>query len=375
MSALFSPIRLGRMTLPNRIVVSPMCQYSAIHGDATDWHLAHLGQLAMSGAALVLTEAAAVEPIGRISHGDLGLYDDENEAALKRVLGFCRKHGTSKLGIQLAHAGRKASAKVPWEGGGPVSPDEDPWETVAPSAIPFADGWPAPREASETDMDRIVLAHAAAAERAVRLGFDAIEMHASHGYLLHEFLSPISNRRTDAFGGPLENRMRFPLRVFEAIRAAAGEDVAVGARITGSDWMEGGITPDEAVHVARELERRGCDYLDVTSGGVSPNAKVELGPGYQVPFADAVKRAVRIPVWSVGLIVTPHQAEEIVASGRADMVALARTILDDPRWPWHAADALGAEIARPPQYERAGPKLWPGAKYKNELAVARAAAE
>jgi 2,4-dienoyl-CoA reductase-like NADH-dependent reductase (Old Yellow Enzyme family) len=364
MSQLFSPIRLGGQDFPNRIVISPMCQYSAIHGDANDWHLVHLGSLAMSGAGLLVLEATAVEEIGRITHGDLGLYNDENEAALHRVLGFCRKHGSARLGIQIAHAGRKASAQVPWEGGRALAADADPWETISASAIPFAEGWHTPREATSEDIDRMVAAFAATAQRAVRLGFEAVELHAAHGYLLHQFLSPVSNRRTDEYGGSLENRMRFPLRAFEAVKAVCPPEVALGARITGSDWIEGGIDVEEAVAFASELKRRGCHYVDVTSGGIALNAKIQIGPGYQVPFAAEVKRRVGIPVWSVGLIVTPEQAEEVVASGQADMVALARTVLDEPHWPWTAAQVLGAEVPRPPQYARAAPALWPGAAYK-----------
>ena len=369
MSQLFSPIRLGPLELPNRIVVGPMCQYSAIHGDANDWHLVHLGSLSMSGASLLVLEATAVEEQGRISHGCLGLYGDENEAALTRVLGFCRKHGSAKLGIQLAHAGRKGSAQVPWEGGRALGPDADPWPTVSASAVPFAEDWHVPEAATEGDLDRIEAAFAAAAKRAVHLGFDLIEVHAAHGYLLHQFLSPISNRRQDAYGGSLENRMRFPLRVFGAVKAAA-PDLAIGARITGSDWIEGGITPDEAVAFASEVKARGGHYVDVTSGGISLDARIAIGPGYQVPFAAEVRRRADIPVWSVGLIVTPEQAEEIVASGEADMVALARAMLDDPHWAWNAARALGAEVARPSQYERAAPKFWPGAAYKQRPAEA-----
>jgi 2,4-dienoyl-CoA reductase-like NADH-dependent reductase (Old Yellow Enzyme family) len=370
-SQLFSPIRLGPIELANRIAVGPMCQYSAIHGDANDWHLVHLGQLSMSGASLLILEATAVEQAGRITHGCLGLYGDENEAALRRVIGFCRKHGSATLGIQLAHAGRKASAQVPWDGGQALGSGDDPWATVSASAIPFADGWHVPAEATEADMDRMVHAFADAARRSVHLGFELIEVHAAHGYLLHQFLSPLSNRRTDAYGGSLENRMRFPLRVFEAVKQAA-PGIAVGTRITGSDWAEGGITPDEAVAFAGELKARGCDYIDVTSGGIVASAKIKIGPGYQVPFAAEVRRRVGIPVMSVGLIVTAGQAEEIVASGEADMVGLARTMLDDPHWAWHAAQELGAEVERPPQYARAAPKLWPGASYK-QPAMARAA--
>jgi NADPH2 dehydrogenase len=368
MSQLFSPLRLGPLELANRIVVGPMCQYSAIHGDANDWHLVHLGSLSMSGASLLVLEATAVEEMGRISHGDLGLYNDENEAALARVLGFCRKHGSARLGIQLAHAGRKASAQVPWEGGRALAADADPWPTVSASAVPFADDWHTPAAATEADLDRMVTAFATAAKRAIRLGLDLIEVHAAHGYLLHQFLSPLSNRREDAYGGSLENRMRFPLRVFEAVKAAA-PGIAVGARITGSDWAEGGITVDEAVAFASELKARGCDYVDVTSGGLNLAAKIAIGPGYQVPFAAEIRRRAAIPVWSVGLIVTPEQAEAIVASGEADMVALARTMLDDPHWAWHAAQVLGAEVVRPPQYARAAPKLWPGATYRQPPAL------
>jgi 2,4-dienoyl-CoA reductase-like NADH-dependent reductase (Old Yellow Enzyme family) len=376
MSQLFSPIRLGPVEIANRIAISPMCQYSAIHGDANDWHMVHLGSLSMSGAGLLVLEASAVENIGRITHGDLGLYTDENEAALHRVIGFCRRHGSAKLGIQLAHAGRKASAQTPWDGGRALGPDADPWETVSASAVPFAEGWHTPREATLEDIDRIVAAFAKAAERAVRLGFELIELHGAHGYLLHQFLSPLSNKRTDQYGGSLENRMRFPLRVFEAVKAVCPPQVALGVRITGSDWMEGGLVVDEAVAFASELKSRGCHYVDVSSGGNALNAKIQIGPGYQTHFAAEVKRRVDIPVWSVGLIVTPEQAEEIVASGQADMVALGRTILDEPHWPWTAAQVLGGEVARPPQYARAAPKVWPGASYKQTGPVRpRAAAE
>ena len=368
MSQLFSPIRLGAVEFANRIVVAPMCQYSAIHGDATDWHFVHLGSLSMSGAALLVLEATAVEERGRITHGCLGLYSDENAAALSRVLSFCRKNGSTKLGIQLAHAGRKASSQLPWAGGRALPADDDPWPTISASAVPFADGWHVPAEATEADLDEMVEAFEASARRAAKLGFEAIEVHAAHGYLLHQFLSPLSNARTDAYGGTLENRMRFPLRVFEAVKAACTDEVAVGARITGSDWIEGGITIDDAVAFASELKARGCQYVDVTSGGISLGAKIEVGPGYQVPFAAEIRRRVDIPVWSVGLIVKPEQAERIVANGEADMVALARTALDDPHWAWNAAQVLGGEVRRPPQYARAAPKSWPGADFKHEAA-------
>ena len=376
MSALFSPIRIGRQDFANRIAIAPMCQYSAVHGDANDWHLVHLGSLAMSGAALLILEATAVEEGGRITHGCLGLYSDENEAALARTVLFCRKHGSAKLGIQLAHAGRKASQTVPWEGGRALPPDGDPWPTVAASAIPFGEGWHTPAEATAEDLDRIAEAFAGAARRAARLGFELVEMHAAHGYLLHQFLSPISNERRDEYGGSAENRMRFPLRVFEAIRAAVPDQVAAGARITGHDWVEGGIDTAEAASFVAELKRRGCDYVDVSSGGVSLRSKVEIGPGYQVPFAAEIRRRADIPVMSVGLIVTPEQAEEIVASGQADMVALARAALDEPHWAWNAAERLGGTVQRPPQYARAAPAVWPGAAYKHAAREPeRAAAE
>lgn len=373
MSQLFTPVRLGGQTYDNRVVVSPMCQYSAIHGDATDWHLVHLGALAMSGAGLLVLEAAAVEEGGRITHGDLGLYSDENEASLNRVLGFCRKHGSAKLGIQLAHAGRKASQSVPWEGGVALGPEADPWETVSASAVPFTPDWHTPREAGEADLERIVAAFEEATRRAVRLDFALVEVHAAHGYLLHQFLSPLSNRRTDAYGGSLENRMRFPLRVFEAVRRACPAELTLGARLSATDWTEGGFAIEDAIAFASELKRRGCDYLDVSSGGNAARAKVAIGPGYQAPFAAAIRRAVGIPVWGVGLIVTPDHAEELVATGEVDMVALGRTILDDPHWPWNAARVLGATVVRPPQYARAAPEVWPGAGYKD--AAARRAAE
>jgi 2,4-dienoyl-CoA reductase-like NADH-dependent reductase (Old Yellow Enzyme family) len=375
-SHLFMPVRIGGQEFANRIVVSPMCQYSGMHGSATDWHFVHLGSLAMSGAGLLVVEATAVQESGRITHGDLGLYNDDNEAALHRVLGFCRRHGSAKLGIQLAHAGRKASAQAPWEGGGSLGPDADPWSTVSASAIPFAEGWHVPAEASREDIDRIVAAFAAAATRAVRLGFELIEIHAAHGYLLHQFLSPFSNRRTDEFGGSLENRMRFPLRCFEAVRAACPAGIAVGARLSATDWEEGGVDLDEAVAFASELKARGCDYVDVSSGGILPRAKIAIGPGYQAGFAAEIRRRTGLPVWSVGLIVTPEQAEDIVSTGQADMIALGRTILDDPHWAWNAAQVLGAEVSRPPQYARAAPAVWPGAAYKHaDASRARIAAE
>jgi 2,4-dienoyl-CoA reductase-like NADH-dependent reductase (Old Yellow Enzyme family) len=360
-SRLFEPITLGGVTLANRIAVSPMCQYSAADGSANDWHLQHLGALSLSGAGLVIVEQTAVEPRGRISRGCLGLYSDANEAALARIVALCRRWGGARLGIQLAHAGRKGSARLPWQGGGPLAPDAGAWTTAAPSAIPFDDPWPVPEALDEAGLARIRDAHADAAQRADRLGFDLVELLGAHGFLLHGFLSPIANRRRDRYGGSLANRMRFPLAVAAALRAVWPREKALGMRITGCDWLAGGITPEEAGIFARELHEIGFDYVCVSSGGISPQARVNIAPGYQVPFAAAVKKASGIAVQAVGMIVDPQQAETIVAEGRADCVALARAFLDDPRWAWHAAAALGADIAYPPQYRRARPDQWPGA--------------
>jgi NADPH2 dehydrogenase len=359
-STLFSPIKLGSVELDNRIVVSPMCQYSAVDGCATDWHLAHLGMLANSGAGLVIVEATHVERHGRITHGCMGLYSDESEAALKRVIDFCRRAGTAKLGIQLAHAGRKASAQRPWEGGGPLKPGQDPWDTIAPSALPFGPGWHTPRAMAAHEFTRVRGAFAAAVQRAVRIGFDAIELHMAHGYLAHSFMSPIANRRADEYGGSLENRMRFPREFAEAVRQVVPHTIALGARITGSDWIDGAWAPADAVFCAKALKAAGVDYVDVSSGGISSDARTPTTQGYNVDIAAQV-RATGIATRTVGLIVTAQQAEAIVADGKADMVALARAALDDPHWGWHAARALGADVKRPNQYLRSAPALWPGA--------------
>ncbi len=363
MTHLFSPLSLGPITLPNRIAVSPMCQYSACDGSATDWHLQHLMQLAIGRAGMVVVEATAVERAGRISHGCLGLYSDANEAALARVLDPARRvaaPGTC-FAIQLAHAGRKASCQAPFQGGKPLPRGEDPWPTVAPSAVPFAEGWHVPEALDAKGLERIVNAFRQAAERAVRLGFDAIELHGAHGYLLHEFLSPVSNKRSDAYGGSAENRMRLPLEVMQAVRAVVPRTIALGARITGSDWADGGLTVDDAVAFAKALEKIGADYVCVSSGGNVATAKIPLAPGYQVPFAAKVKAATGIATRAVGLIATPEQADAIIAEGQADFVALARAFLDDARWVWHAAERLGAEISYPPQYARVSRAIWPGA--------------
>ncbi len=364
-SALFSPIRLAELELANRIVVSPMCQYSADDGVASDWHISHLGMLANSAAALVVIEATGIERRGRITHGCLGLYSDDCEAALARVIAYCRRYGNAKLGIQLAHAGRKASARRPWENGQPLSPADDPWETIAPSAIPFGPDWPAPRAMTPADMDRVRDGFVGAARRAVRAGIDAIELHGAHGYLLHSFLSPISNRRNDEYGGSLAGRMRYPLEIARAVRAVVPRAMPLGARITGNDWVEGGLTPDDAVAFAGGLKTAGLDFICISSGGISADTRPTLVAGTNVEFAQRVKRESGIATRTVGLIATAKQAEGIIAEGKADMVALARAMLDDPHWGWHAAHALGAEIARPKQYQRAAPKVWAGASYRD----------
>ncbi len=364
-SQLFTPIRLGGLELDNRVVVAPMCQYSAENGSATDWHMIHLGSLSMSGAGLLMIEATGVTAEGRISPGCLGLYSDENEQALKRVVDACRRYGASKIAIQLAHAGRKGSAHKPWEGTGSL-PEGSPesWQSVAPSALPFADGWQTPAALDATALLELKEHFLSCLARAQRIGIDVIELHAAHGYLLHEFLSPLSNVREDAYGGSLEGRMRYPLELFEALRAAWPADKPIGVRISASDWTDGGWDVEQSIAFAKELEARGCDFIHVSSGGNVDGAQIKLGPGYQVPFASEIRKSIGIPVIAVGLIVEPEEAEAIVANGDADMVALARGFLDDPHWAWHAAVRLGGTVTYPIQYERGGAELWrPAARY------------
>lgn len=356
---LFTPITIGRHKLHNRIVIAPMCQYSAVDGQMTDWHLIHLGHLALSGAAVLTIEATAVEPEGRISYADVGLWNDATEAAIARTLESVRRWSAIPIAIQLAHAGRKASTEVPWKGGGQFPPEhEHGWQTVAPSAIPFAAGHHPPTALDRAAMNRIRESFASSARRAARLGLDAVQIHVAHGYLLHEFLSPLSNRREDEYGGQLNNRMRFPLEVFEAVRDVFPAKRPVTVRVSGTDWVEGGWDIAQTITFAKALEARGCSAIHVSSGGLDPRQQIPLGPGYQVPIARAVKQAVSMPVIAVGLITDYDQAEGIVRRGDADMVALARAVLYDPRWPWHAAAHLGAQVKVPKQYWRSQPSRY-----------------
>jgi 2,4-dienoyl-CoA reductase-like NADH-dependent reductase (Old Yellow Enzyme family) len=355
MTKLFSSLALRDLTLANRVVVSPMCQYSADHGQATAWHMIHLGSLALSGAGLLCIEATAVEADGRITPADLGLYDDATEAALRPILAAIRQHSKIPVAMQLAHAGRKASCALPWHGGKHLAAADGGWTTSSASALAFHADESPPLALDAAGLARVREAFAAAARRADRLGIDAIEVHAAHGYLLHQFLSPIANHRTDGYGGSLANRLRFPLEVFEAIRAVFPAGKPVGVRVSASDWIDGGWDIDQTIAFARELQQRGVDWIDASSGGISPAQKIAVGPGYQVPFADAIKRATGVTTMAVGMITDPQQAADLIASGKADLVALARAMLYDARWPWHAAAALGAHVDGPPQYWRAPP--------------------
>ncbi len=360
MSLLFSPLRLRALELPNRIQVSPMCQYSAVDGSMTDWHLMHYGSLALSGAGLLVIEATHVSAQGRITHGCSGLYSDDNAAALARVLGFCRVHSAMPIGIQLGHAGRKASSERPWEGRGSLNEGADPWPVVAASDLPFAQGWPVPAVLDRDALRSIREAFVHATERAAALGIDLIELHSAHGYLLSTFLSPLSNRRTDEYGGSRANRMRFPLEIFAAMRAAWPAERPMGVRIHGSDWTDNGWGVDDAVAYAGALQALGCDYVTVSSGGVASAAHIPVGPGYQVALAEAVRRATGIVTCAVGMITGAAQAEAVLVDGRADQIALARAMLFNPHWPWAAAAALGAPISMPAQYARAGAATWHG---------------
>ena len=362
---LFTSFRVNGLELRNRIVIAPMCQYSADEGKATDWHTIHLGHLALSGAALLTIEATAVLPEGRISSRDLGLWSDETEAALARTLDSVRRWSDMPIAIQLAHAGRKASVRVPWDGGAQIAPNQpDGWQTMAPSAIPFSAGQHPPLALDASGLARVREGFATAAARAARLGLDAVQLHGAHGYLLHEFLSPLSNHRDDEYGGSLENRMRFPLEVFDAVRAVFPRDRPVTIRVSGTDWAPGGWDLDQTIALSKALQAHGCSAIHVSSGGLTPTQQIPVGPSYQVPLARAVKQATGLPVIAVGLISDFDQAEAIIGTGDADFVALARAILYNPRWPWHAAAHLGASVKAPNQYLRSQPS-----RYRNLFSV------
>jgi 2,4-dienoyl-CoA reductase-like NADH-dependent reductase (Old Yellow Enzyme family) len=352
MSRLFTPFKLRGLEFRNRVFVSPMCQYSSPEGIPTDWHLVHLGSRAVGGAGLVMTEASAISPEGRISPDDAGIWSDAHTAAWKRITPFIKEHG-ARSGMQLAHAGRKASTKVPWLGSGPVAANAGGWQPMGPSPIPFDAKSAAPRVMTLADIDTVVTQFAEATQRALEAGFEVIELHSAHGYLLHEFLSPISNHRTDEYGGSLENRMRFTLRVARAIRGVWPKRLPLFVRLSVTDWVEGGWDLPQSIELSKGLKTAGVDLIDCSSGANVADAKIPVGPGYQVPFAEAIRREADIATGAVGMITKAEQAEEIVASGKADVVLLAREMLRDPYWPLHAAKALGDKVSSPVQYARA----------------------
>jgi 2,4-dienoyl-CoA reductase-like NADH-dependent reductase (Old Yellow Enzyme family) len=351
-SRLFSPFRLRELTFRNRIFVSPMCQYSSEDGMPTDWHLVHLGSRAVGGAGMVMVEATAVSPEGRISPKDSGIWSDAHASAFKLIAAFIKANGAVPA-IQLAHAGRKASTDVPWQGGNGLGPDQGGWQPLAPSAIPFSEKYIMPREMTERDIEQFVSDMAAAASRALKAGFETIEIHNAHGYLLHEFLSPLSNHRTDQYGGSLENRMRLPLRIAKTARELWPSHLPVFVRISASDWVEGGWDLPQSIELCKRYKAIGIDLIDCSSGGLSPKARIPVGPGYQVPFAEAIRREAGIPTGAVGMITEPQEAEQIIAEGKADVILLARAMLRNPYWPLHAAKMLGADVKWPIQYERA----------------------
>ncbi|HTR85757.1 MAG TPA: NADH:flavin oxidoreductase/NADH oxidase [Reyranella sp.] len=373
---LFTPVEMGGVTLPNRVVVSPMCQYAAVDGSAQPWHQVHYGMMAMSGAGLLCLEATHVEREGRITQGCLGLYSDENEAALKPVVDWVRAWMPNvKLGVQLAHAGRKASAQRPWKGGGPLTQADAPdlpWTTVSASALPYdpAAKWHTPVALDTVGLKRVKQAFVDATLRSLRLGFDLVELHGAHGYLLCQFLSPLSNKRADEYGGTAEKRRRFPLEVFEACRSVWPRDKALGIRLSAVEWVEGGITIEETIETARQLKALGCDFVDVSSGGNSPLQKIQVVPGYHVGFSARIRKEAGIKTWAVGVITEPEQAERIIEAGEADCTAHARPFLLDPRWGWNAARALGVETPPLPLPAVRATTILP---FKPQPALARAA--
>ncbi len=351
---IFSSIKIGSLEVSNRIVVAPMCQYSAINGEMTNWHTQHLMQLGYSAAGLIMVEATAVEKIGRITHNCVGIYDDKCTISLKKNLQLAKSvaPNNSRFGIQLAHAGRKASTQRPWEGRSYLSKKENPWKTICPSPIPFHESWHVPQEMKLSDIERVKKKFISASLKAVEIGFDLIEIHGTHGYLLHQFLSPISNKRKDKYGGNLENRMRFPLEIFSSIKSVLPNDFPLGMRITGTEWENNGIDQNEATIFAKELEKIGCDYVCVSSGGNTPNPKIPIGPHYQVHLAKKIKKDTKMVVRTVGMITDPIQANNIIINKNADMVAMGRAFLSNPRWVWDAAKVLNHDIEVPPQYAR-----------------------
>lgn len=362
MASLFSPISLAGCELANRIVVSPMSQYSAVDGMPTEWHATHYGALSNSGAGLLIFESTHISEESRGTLGCLGIYTDEQAKRLGEIVETCKRLGSAKIGIQLNHSGRKASGTLPWVGRGPLGAESGGWETVSASAIPFGKDWPAPRAASGQELSQTKAAYVAAARRALHAGFDLLEIHAAHGYFLHAFLTPLANERTDDYGGDAERRMRFPLEVFEAVRAVWPKNKPLGAKVSSSDWSDKGLGIEDAIKFVKRLKKLGCDYVVMSSGAATAEIVVPVKPGYQTQFAEAVKKSVDgIPVCALGLIVSPREANEIVETGKADMVAIARGFLDNPHWAWNAANRLGAEVKRPNPYLRAAPKFWPGA--------------
>ena len=359
MPHLFDPLTLRALTLRNRIVVSPMCQYSSVVGFANDWHLTHLGSRAVGGASLVFTEAAAVTAEGRISPEDLGIWHDAHIGPLERIVRFVHGEGAA-CGMQLAHSGRKGSTLRPWEGLGALPPGDGAWQPIGPTAEPFADNYPVPRPMTAGDVASLVDAFRQAARRALAAGFDVIEIHAAHGYLIHEFLSPVSNTRTDEYGGTFEKRIRLCLEVVRGVRDVWPDDRPLFVRISSTDWVAGGWDLEQSVEVARHLKSSGVDLIDCSSGGTVPVANISIGPGYQVPFAERIRRDAGVATGAVGLITTAAQAEEIVSSEKADCVFLARELLRDPYWPLHAARELGCKVSWPVQYLRAAPPNSPG---------------
>lgn len=359
MPHLFDSITFRGLTLAHRVLVSPMCQYSCVDGFATDWHLVHLGSRAIGGAALVFTEATAVTAEGRISPGDLGIWSDQHIDALARITRFVRDHGSVAC-VQLAHAGRKGSTAKPWDGLRGVSPSEGGWQPVGPTDAPFAENYPTPRRLDVAGIRAIVHAFAEAAQRALAAGFDVAEIHAAHGYLIHEFLSPLSNTRTDEYGGSFDNRVRLCLEIMDAVRAVWPDRLPVFVRLSVTDWTDGGWDVDQSVELSRRLAARGVDLIDCSSGGNVPGARIPLGSGYQVPFAEQIRREAGVATGAVGLITSAEQADDIIAAGRADCVLLAREMLRDPYWPLHAAQALGRPLTWPVQYLRAAPPDSPG---------------